>query len=181
MRTLVYKRTHRGDPDVDGCFGINDCMHSVRAWDYEAVIGVGGIGSKPEAHGIARKINWIGIGPRKRPSPTSDWPLVTFDHFLFYGSEGPLFADLAPRLATRMYDRNVRKVMDSLDTFELEEIERILDQARNAPPSPADQLAKPKHGDVCTPREQAKKPGCPRPALHASSDCKPRRSPVRDC
>jgi hypothetical protein len=23
MRTLVYKRTHKGDPDVEGCFGVH--------------------------------------------------------------------------------------------------------------------------------------------------------------
>ena len=42
MRTLIYKRTHPGDPDEKGRFGICDCMGRVRAWDFEAVIGVGG-------------------------------------------------------------------------------------------------------------------------------------------
>jgi hypothetical protein len=31
MRTLIYKRTHTGDPDANGCFGIYDCMGRVRA------------------------------------------------------------------------------------------------------------------------------------------------------
>ena len=39
MRTLIYKRTHPGDPDAKGRFGIYDCMGRVRAWDFEAVIG----------------------------------------------------------------------------------------------------------------------------------------------
>ena len=44
MRTLIYKRTHLGDPDLFGTFGINDCMGEVRARQFDAVIGVGGIG-----------------------------------------------------------------------------------------------------------------------------------------
>jgi hypothetical protein len=44
MRTLVYKRTHNGDPDAEGRFGIHDCMGQVRSYGYEAVIGVGGVG-----------------------------------------------------------------------------------------------------------------------------------------
>ena len=47
MRVLVYKRTHNGDPDTSGCFGVYDCMGAVRDWEFDAVIGVGGIG--PEA------------------------------------------------------------------------------------------------------------------------------------
>lgn len=65
MRTLVYKRTHNGDPDAEGRFGIHDCMGQVRAYGYEAVIGVGGVGDEPEECGIARRVNWIGIGPHK--------------------------------------------------------------------------------------------------------------------
>jgi hypothetical protein len=38
MRTLIYKRTHTGDPDASGCFGIFDCMGRVRALDFDAVI-----------------------------------------------------------------------------------------------------------------------------------------------
>ena len=57
MRTLIYKRTHIGDPDATGCFGIRDCMGSVRSHDFNAVIGVGGIGREPESYGIAGKVN----------------------------------------------------------------------------------------------------------------------------
>lgn len=42
MRTLVYKRTHNGDPDAEGRFGIHDCMGQVRGYGYEAVIGWAG-------------------------------------------------------------------------------------------------------------------------------------------
>ena len=66
-RTLVYKRTHTGDPDTNGVFGNQDCMGRVRRLPFEAVIGVGGISREPVALGIAGKINWIGIGARTRP------------------------------------------------------------------------------------------------------------------
>ena len=33
MRILTYKRTHTGDPDPSGRFGIYDCMGHVRDYD----------------------------------------------------------------------------------------------------------------------------------------------------
>src|SRR5262249_54001126 len=66
MRTLIYKRTHHGDPDPEtGEFGCNDCMGTVRCWKFDAVIGIGGIGAEPKRYGIAGKLTWIGIGARK--------------------------------------------------------------------------------------------------------------------
>ncbi len=137
MRTLVYKRTHPGDPDPEGRFGIEDCMGQDRSWGFEAVIGVGGIGTEPRSHGLEGKVNWIGIGPRKTPLPGKRGPLVTFDHFLLFEAEGPDFLSLAPRLAERMYQQNVRTVMDDIDSAELAEIEELLSMARSAPPSRA--------------------------------------------
>ena len=142
MKTLIYKRTHSGDPDPDtGVFGCNNCMGSVRSWPFEAVIGVGGTGAEPERHGIARKLTWIGIGKHERHSDsqrtfvTPKRPLVTFDHFLYFGPEGPLFKAIAPLLAKRIYGRNVRTLMNSLSCDERKEIERILRLAENEPPS----------------------------------------------
>jgi hypothetical protein len=63
VRTLIYKRTHNGDPDDAGCFGCRDCMGRVRSWHFQAVIGVGGLGADAHAAGIAEKLTWIGIGP----------------------------------------------------------------------------------------------------------------------
>ena len=65
---LIYKRTHNGDPDRFGHFGINDCMGQLRARRFDAVIGVGGIGAEPKSLGIAGKVNWIGIGPIAGPA-----------------------------------------------------------------------------------------------------------------
>ncbi len=137
MRTLIYKRTHHGDPDTTGQFGIHDCMGRVRTWDFEAVIGVGGTGPEPRSHGLDGKVNWIGIGPHKKASAGKRGPIVTFDHFVFYGCDGPDFEILAPLLADRIYSRNVRVLMKGLNKGEQEEVNRILARAKHAPPSSA--------------------------------------------
>ena len=136
MRTLIYKRTHDGDPDATGQFGVRDCMGRVRRWDFDAVIGVGGQGPEARSYELDGKVNWIGIGPHKQVGARKRGPLVTFDHFEFYGSAGPDFERLAPVLAERIYSRNVRVLMDDLSPTEQREVERILRRARNAPPSP---------------------------------------------
>lgn len=135
MRTLVYKRTHSGDPDEQGRFGIHDCMGSVRGRDYGAVIGVGGTGEEPRRNGIAEKITWIGIGPHKSKG-TGRGPLVTFDHYLYFGQTGTKFSKYAPTLAAHIYGMNVRSLLN-VTTQEAAEIARILELAKDAPPSPA--------------------------------------------
>jgi hypothetical protein len=135
MRTLIYKRTHRGDPNVDGQFGIYDCMGQVRAWSFDAVIGVGGMGAEPRSHGLDGKVNWIGIGPHKRASAGKRGPIVTFDHFWFRGADGPNFEKLAPQLAHRIYSRNVRVLMHGLSAAEQREVDSLLKLAKDAPPS----------------------------------------------
>jgi hypothetical protein len=143
MRTLIYKRTHSGDPDPKtGVFGCNNCMGTVRGWGYDAVIGIGGISQEPVGEGIAAKLTWIGKGKHEtisdpsRPFVTPSCPLVTFDHFRYYGEHGQLLKNIAPKLARRMlYDNNVRTLMDSLSYGEQREVEEILDLANDAPPS----------------------------------------------
>ena len=134
MRTLVYKRTHTGDPDSGGRFGIHGCMGRVRAWDYDAVIGVGGLGPEPTSHGIDGRVTWIGIGPRKATGKDPRGPLVTFDHFVLYDAHGPLLHEHAPRLAKHMYEGRVR-VLINPSPEEAKEIARLLRRARKAPPS----------------------------------------------
>jgi hypothetical protein len=136
MRTLIYKRTHNGDPDPEtGEFGNHNCMGQVRGWDFNAVIGIGGIGQEAKRNRIARKLTWVGIGPHK--SGDSSCLRVTFDHFLYYGEEGPFLETVAPALARRMYGGNVRLILDaSLSTKGRLEVAKILDTARAAPPSP---------------------------------------------
>lgn len=134
MRILVYKRTHNGDPDQNGCFGAYDCMGAVRDREFDAVIGVGGIGPEAQINEIAGKVNWIGIGPHKTFTGKRG-PEVTFDHFLDFGIDGPDLFFVAPTLAERMYSGNVRHVMDDLSEQEYSEALEILGMAIDAPPS----------------------------------------------
>lgn len=136
MRVLVYKRTHHGDPDGAGCFGAEDCMGIVRDRMYDAVIGVGGIGPEAQRNGLDGQVNWIGIGPHKRRVPGKRGPEVTFDHFLDFGMDGPDFRTLAPKLAARVYGRNVRSILDGMTKAELAEAVAIVEIAGDAPPSP---------------------------------------------
>lgn len=133
-RTLIYKRTHVGDPDAFGRFGIHGCMGRVRAWPFEAVIGIGGLGDEPTSHGIDRRVTWVGIGPRHSVAHDTRGPLVTFDHFVLLDQKGPLLHELAPRLAKRMYGGRVRALLNC-SSGEADEVARILQLAANAPPS----------------------------------------------
>lgn len=136
MRTLIYKRTHSGDPDpASGVFGNADCMRSVRAWPFDAVIGIGGIGPEPIRNGIAGKLTWVGIGAHKTGDTLR--PRVAFEHFLYFGDNGRSFTTLAPILAAHIYGRNVRTIMNSLSDKERAETERILRMALDAPASAA--------------------------------------------
>lgn len=135
MNILVYKRTHVGDPGPDGCFGIYDCMGVVRDRDYDAVIGVGGIGAEAKSYGIAGTVNWIGVGPHKTYTGKRG-PEVTFDRFVYYGCDGADFAEHAPVLASHMYDRNVRSILHGLSDAEHAEALAIVAWADDAPPSP---------------------------------------------
>ena len=104
MRIFTYKRTHIGDPDQSGRFGIYDCMGRVRNYPFDAVIGIGGIGREPRSYGIDRKINWVGINPKRTPRRDGNGVEVTFEKFLLLEKHGPLLKILAPSLARRMYE-----------------------------------------------------------------------------
>ncbi len=136
MRVLVYKRTHNGDPDAAGCFGAFDCMGKVRDRAFDAVVGVGGIGPEAVSNGIDRQVNWVGIGPHKRHVAGKRGPEVLFDHFLYFGTDGPAFPALAPRLAARFYGDNVRNILDGMSADEQAEAEGIVRLAEGEPPSP---------------------------------------------
>jgi len=134
MRILVYKRTHIGDPDESGCFGIHSCMGQVRERDLDAVIGVGGVGSEPVQEGIDKKLTWIGIGPKRVGVADDGHPLLAFEQFYLKDEKGPLLGDKAPKLAKRMFAENgPRSVMVDAD----DEMKSILQLAKRAQPSPA--------------------------------------------
>jgi hypothetical protein len=133
LRTLVYKRTHKGDPDRNGVFGNEDCMGRVRRLVFDAVIGIGGIGGEPIAERIAGKVNWIGVGARTKSCNGMRGPLVTFDHFVLFEENGPELEKIAPALARRMYSRGApRFVLNKVNENEQTEISRILKMARTA-------------------------------------------------
>jgi len=159
MRVLVYKRTHNGDPDADGCFGVYDCMGTVRDREFDAVVGVGGIGPEAVSNGIDRQVNWVGIGPHKRWVPGKRGPEVLFEHFLDFGTDGPDFRALAPQLAARLYGDNVRSILDSMSDAEQEEAEGIVRLAEGEPPSPGLQVAgvRVARAGVCSPRRRTRR------------------------
>jgi hypothetical protein len=106
MRILTYKRTHIGDPDQYGVFGSSDCMGQVRNFQFDAVIGIGGVGWEPQSHGIDRRLNWVGFGLiRQSGGELSRGDVVHFEHFKLMESNGPLLTDLAPSLARRFYKK----------------------------------------------------------------------------
>jgi hypothetical protein len=150
MRTLIYKRTHKGDPDDNGCFGVEDCMGRVRDYRFDNVIGIGGISAEPRAERISGKVNWIGIGAMKAAFPGARGQSVTFKHFRLYEEKGRDFETIAPLLAHRMYSNNVRVLLNFNDA-EQAEIDRILNMASTAPPSRGNACTK---RSLCPPRKR---------------------------
>ena len=135
MNTLIYKRTHRGDPDESGVFGVHDCMGPVRRWKFDAVIGVGGSRPWSGHEQMANKINWVGIKPVKTNGGKRRGPLVTFERFVLYDKKsgnGPKLKKRAPKLYKYMYeDQHVRLVMSrSLTKTMQDEITKILKLAK---------------------------------------------------
>jgi hypothetical protein len=136
MRTLVYKRTHNGDPDRHGRFGCNRCMGWVRSWDFGAVIGVGGQGKEARDEGIAQKVNWIGVGPRVVGYAADGYPILRFNHFRDFVAEGRELPDVPRCLARRMYGGKVRATM-RFGSGATTEINRLLRRAKKTPLSDA--------------------------------------------
>lgn len=129
MRILIYKRTHTGDPDASGRFGINGCMGRIRGFAFDAVIGVGGVSKWPTQEGIARKINWVGRNPQKIVNPQNPYaPLLSFQSkdFRLFEHQGPLLEDISPLLADKVYNSKARFFLDSLSPKEQEEARRII-------------------------------------------------------
>ena len=139
VNTLIYKRTHKGDPDESGNFGCYDCMGKIRSYNFDAVIGVGGKKPIKRDKDIALKINWIGLGPTKRYVFGKKGPLITFKHFCLYDYKGggPALKTMAAKIFKYMFeDKNVRFVMSkNLPDNMQKEITKILRLAERCPPS----------------------------------------------
>jgi hypothetical protein len=118
-------------------------MGTARDREFDAVIGVGGIGPEAGSNGIDGQVNWIGIGPHKRYVHGKRGPEVLFDHYLAFGTNGPDFCEIAPQLAARMYGENVRSILDGMNDAEHEEAERSFGWP-----------------GVCRPRQASGRAGC---------------------
>jgi len=137
MRVLIYKRTHKCDPNSEGIFGNEDCMGRIRNWNYDAVIGIGGNSPCKKDYDIRHKINWIGLEPKKIPSKKKG-DLVVFSHFELYEEKGMNIKDNFPNLFQYMYGKQKRFDMSSdLPSDVQEEVKTILDSIKDSPPSKA--------------------------------------------
>ncbi len=137
-RVLIYRRTHIGDPCRCGVFGVCDCMGSCRDWDLGAVLGVGGVGAAPRSHGIAEKLTWVGIGPKKGPEKNCRGSLVTSEHFCLMDKEGPLLRDDAPGLASHMCAEETTRrfaMSDSLSPDLRDEVQKLVSKYEACGPS----------------------------------------------
>jgi len=111
-------------------------MGRIRKLSFDAVIGIGGIGSEAKAEGIGGKVNWIGIGSRKKTLPEGRGPLVTFDQFVLFEEKGRNFRVVAPTLARHMYSTKApRFLFDDFNEAEQGELDRLLKMAQTAPSS----------------------------------------------
>ena len=127
MRILIYKRTHAGDPDAQGTFGVHDCMGIVRNFRFDAVVAVGGIGTEALNTGFAGRVSWVGVGAARSPShPGFRGPLVTFNKFVDFGAAGPTVHTLAPSLARRLYERRARYLLSGLSITEQREAQALV-------------------------------------------------------
>ena len=136
LNTLIYKRTHTGDPNTSGTFGCEDCMGQVRGYHFDAVIGVGGTKPFRKDKDIALEINWIGIRPSKASRSSLRGPLVTFKYFVLWEETGPALEKHAPKLFSYMFEeKHVRLVMSqSLPIVMQKEVRRILTLAKTLHP-----------------------------------------------
>lgn len=134
---LIYKRTHKGDPDADGIFGIHNCMGSVRDREYGAVIGIGGKQPWKGSEEIGLRVNWVGIVPTKHSGSGRRASRVTFSKFCLYDEKGPFVKNIAPKLYKHMYVNAQRRVVmsSSLSAAVLGEVVEILKLADKCPPS----------------------------------------------
>jgi len=164
VRILTYKRTHIGDPDPRGRFGINECMGRIRDYRFDAVIGVGGIGSEPKSYGIDGKINWVGINATKNSAPHKRAAEVTFDHFVYLEEDGPTLESLAPNLAKRLYKQGARFLLDGYSDVEMNEAKRILEWSKFKQSSKVAGVSKRQSARPCgsahVPQPPTRKCGC---------------------
>jgi len=175
-RILIYKRTHRGDPDKFGRFGIEGCMGRVRNFPFDAVIGVGGISGWPVSQGIARKVNWVGRRPHRAANPKDErGDLVTFKRgdFLVLEDQGPLLASMSGVLAAAVYGTRNRFLFKSIRGRLASEAMRVIQELLDGDfrPGPSSGTGGGTGQSGCGPKKcRTVRP----PKLKAQSGCRPR-------
>ena len=122
-------------------------MGQLRDNGFDAVIGVGGIGEEARRFDISRKITWVGLNPNRIGSSDLDGhPVLAFEKSRVYEAQGPSFVDAAPKLAKRIYERNIRQTLISeANGREYLEVRNILLDLLDSSPSDLQQrsLVKP--------------------------------------
>ena len=133
-RTLVYKITHRGDPDQFGLFGAQDCMGQIRNRSFEAVIGIGAKSAWNGDVDLVGRIVWIGIGPSKTLARGFRGPVVAFQHFVRFDAQpcnGPILRVHAPLLFQRLFESRARHMMSDSQSEPIQaEVRMVLQLAR---------------------------------------------------
>ncbi len=134
MKILIYKRTHKGDPDERGIFGINDCMGRIR--DYDAVIGIGGKAPWKDDQDIRHKINWVGLEPRWINAEGKRAQCVVFSNFELFEEKGLDIKANFPNLFNYIYDTQKRfEIPSELPEDVLKEVQQILKSVEKSKPS----------------------------------------------
>ena len=109
----------------------------MRVFDYDAVIGIGGVSPWKDDKGIKYKVNWIGIGP-KRISPHNESKInkVVFSKFELFEENGEDIEKKYPNLFDFMYVKKKRfSLCSSFPPEVAEEVNMILNSVKNAPAS----------------------------------------------
>jgi hypothetical protein len=104
-------------------------MGWVRDLDFDSVIGIAGRSWR----GRAGEIVWVGIGPHWTAVVGLKAGQVTFDHFRYFEVGERRLDEIAPNLAATMTNR--RFLLYGFSQIEEQEIEQILELAREADPS----------------------------------------------
>jgi len=137
-------------------------MKSVRNWHYDAVIGIGGINPDPGDEDIARRVNWIGIGPEKDHTKNPSRPMVKFSQFVLFDEKGPLISECAPKLYKYMFEQgHIPRTGKYFPEHIYQELLKLLTLAENASPSKG-RFSEYKSVRKCRPKKAANKSNCKR-------------------
>jgi hypothetical protein len=136
-------------------------MGQVRAFPFDAVIGIGGRSWWTNEIKRTGEVVWIGLDPQQMPVRGKRGPKVRFTHFRYFGEGELMLSQIAPRLDRSMHSRRFR--LYDFSRIEEEEIERILALAQAAEPSAEfiTQAAKKQSlGEKCRPKPRHSQPRC---------------------